>query len=148
MTGRPDRLSIQRADPGARRRAILLVVLGALAGTLLIAGATHFRAPLLDWLLSEPRARAHRLRLLLLLVAAGLSVPLVFFAAHLWSLGSRVHQARQFPPPGYRVIRNTPVVVGQAAISRGRALRALALFLGAAAVLLWLLLWRLGAVIR
>jgi hypothetical protein len=135
---------IRRADPAARRRAILLVVLGALGGTLLIAGAAHFRAPLLDSLLSEPRERASRLRLLLLLAAAGLSVPLVLFAAHLWSLGSRVLQARQFPPPGYRVIRDTPVVVGPAAIARGRGLKALALFLGAAAVLLSLLLWRLA----
>jgi hypothetical protein len=46
------------------------------------------------------------------------------------------------------MIRDTPVVGGQAAISRARGLKALALFLRAAAALLWLLLWRLGAVIR
>jgi hypothetical protein len=139
---------VRRADPAARRRAILLVILGALAGTLVIATLALFRAPLLEWLQSEPPERAPRLRLLLLLMAAALSGPLLLFAAHLWSLGARVLQARQFPPPGYRVIRDTSVVAGQAATSRGRGLKALALLLGLAAVVLSLLLWRLGAVIR
>jgi hypothetical protein len=132
---------VRKADPAARRRAILLVAGGALAGTLLIAAGALFRAPLLEWLQSEPR-------LLLLLMAAALSGPLLLLAAHLWSLGTRVLQARQFPPPGHRVIRDTPVVAGPAAISRGRGLKALALVLGVAAVLLSLLLWRLGALIR
>jgi len=83
-------------------------------------------------------------KLVLLLAAVVLSAPLVAFAAHLWRLGARVRRAREFPPPGYRVVRDTAVVSGQAAMSRGRALGALALGLGAASVLVWLLLWRLA----
>jgi hypothetical protein len=134
---------VRRADPVARRKAILLVILGALAGTLSIAGFEHYRAPLRDWLASNPGERTNRIKLLLILVAAGLSAPLVALAAYLWSLGSSVVRTRQFPPPGSRVIRDTPVVAGQAAMVRGRSLKALALFLGAASALLWLFLWRL-----
>lgn len=79
--------------------------------------------------------------------AAVLSAPLVALAVYLWSLGARVLRAGQFPPPGYRVIRDTPVVGGQAAVLRGRAFRALALCLGGGAVLLWLFLWRLARVL-
>ena len=56
--------------------------------------------------------------------------------------GAKVLRAEQFPPPGYRVIRDTPVIGGQAAMSRGRALQMLALWLGAASALLCFLLWR------
>ena len=81
------------------------------------------------------------------LSAAVLSAPLVAFAVYLWSLGAKVLRVRQFPPPGYRVIRDTPVISGQAAELRGRALKVLAVRLGVASVLLWLLLgrrWVLG----
>ena len=54
------------------------------------------------------------------LSAVVLSAPLVAFAVYLWSLGAKVLRARQFPPPGYRVIRDTPVIGGQAAVLRGR----------------------------
>ena len=33
-----------------------------------------------------------------------------FLAAYLWSLGAKVLRAREFPPPGHRVIRDTPVI--------------------------------------
>jgi hypothetical protein len=35
-------IEIRRADPAARRRAVLLVVLGALVGSLLIAGFERY----------------------------------------------------------------------------------------------------------
>jgi hypothetical protein len=41
-----------------------------------------------------------------------------------------VLRARQFPPPEYRVIRDTPVIGGQAAVLRGRGLKVLAVCLG------------------
>ena len=67
--------------------------------------------------------------------------------SYLWSLGAKVLRARQFPPPGYRVIRDTPVIGGQAAVLRGRGLKVLAVCLALASALLWLLLWRLAWVL-
>jgi hypothetical protein len=135
---------VRRADPAVRRQAVLLVALGTAVGALLILGLERYRTPLRDWLLSEPAERARRVKLVLSLTVALLSAPLVAFAAYLWFLGAKVVRAGAFPPPGYRVIRDTPVIAGPAAVSRGRGLKALALGLGVAAALLWLLLWRLG----
>src|SRR5262249_31314295 len=47
------------------------------------------------------------------------------------------------PPPGLRVIRDTPIVTGERAVSRGRLLILLALGCCIACALLAVLLWRL-----
>jgi hypothetical protein len=138
---------VRRADPAARRQAVLFIIFGALVGTVLIVGFERYRTPLRDWLFSEPEELAHRVKLVFLLSAVVLSAPLVGFAVYLWSLGAKVLCARQFPPPGYRVIRDTPVIGGKAAVSRGRGFKVLALCLGVASALLWLLLWRLAWVL-
>ena len=138
---------MQRADPAARRRAMLCLVVGAIVGALLIVGFERYRLPLRDWILSEPEQLAHRLRCLWLLCAVLLSAPLLSFAAYLWSLGRRVVRACQYPPPGQRVIRDTPILHGQPAVSRGRGCKLLAVCLGGACVLLWFLLWRLALVL-
>jgi hypothetical protein len=132
---------VQRADPAARRRAILVVVFGAAAGALLILGFEELRGPLYDWVRSEPAETARRARLVLLLSAALLAVPAIVAAVYLWRLGTRVLRAQQFPPPGFRVIRDTPVFEGDAAATRGYAIQVLALCLGLGATLLCLFFW-------
>lgn len=132
------------ADPAARRQAVLLVILGAIAAALLILGFERYQTPLRDWLLSGPGEPAHRAKVVFLSLAAVLCAPMVMFAIYLWSLGGRVLRARQFPPPGYRVVHDTPVIEEQAAVSRGRGLKLLALCLGAGSVLLLLSFWRLA----
>lgn len=87
------------------------------------------------------------MKLVFLLTAVLSSAPLAALAAYLWSLGGKVVRAGEFPPPGHRAIRDTPVIAGPAGVSRGRGLKALALCLGVASALLWLLLWRLVAVL-
>lgn len=139
---------VRRADPVARRQAVLLVALGALVGTLVIVGFEHYRSPLRDWLLRKPGEPAHRLKSVLVLATAILSAPLAALAVYLWLLGSTVLRAQQFPPPGCRVIRDTPVIGGRGAVLRGRSLKALALCLGVASALLWCFLWRLDRVIH
>jgi len=138
---------IRKADPAARRRAVLLVSLGALVGTLLIAGFERYSPTLREWLLSEPAELARRVKLLSLLSAAVLSTPLVGFAVYLWLLGGKVLRWREFPPPGYRVLRDTTVFTGEAARLRGRVLKGLALGLGVASVSLWVLFWRLAVLV-
>jgi len=125
----------------------MLVVLNATVGVVLILGFEHYRAPLHDWLLSEPEELGYRVKLVLFFAAATLCAPLVAFAAYLWSLGAKVLRAGEFPPPGYRVTRDTPVIAGPAAALRGRGLRALALCLGLASAFLCLLLWWLAGVL-
>src|SRR5262245_33597326 len=128
---------IQRAEPAARRQAVLLVVVGAVVGTVLLVALVRYRAPLREWLLSEPERLADRLRLAFLLASVALSAPLFGFAAHIWCLGNKVTRARQFPRPRYRIFCDTPVLREQGALTRGRSFRILAVFLAMVAMVMW-----------
>lgn len=138
---------VRKADTSARRQAVLLIIFGALVGALLIVAFERYRTPLRDWLLSKPGELGYRVRLVFFLSAIVLFTPLVAFAVYLWSLGVKVLRARQFPAPGYRVIRDTRVIGGQAAVLRGRGLKVLALCLGVVAALLCLSFVRLAWVL-
>jgi hypothetical protein len=135
---------IQKADPAARRQALLVVLCAAAIGGLLISGFEHLRDPFREWLLSEPSETARRGKLAVYVSAFVLSAPLIAFAVYLWLLGARVLRAQQFPPPGFRVIRDTPVVRGPAAVTRGQVIQVLALLLGVGGALLWLFFWWLA----
>jgi hypothetical protein len=132
---------IQKADPAVRRQAILLVVFIAAAGGLLIAGFEHFREPFHEWLTSEPAETARRAKLAMRVSVFVLTVPVIVFAIYLWRLGARVLRARQFPPPGFRVLRDMPVVEGHGATTRGHVIQILAVCLGIGAALLWMFIW-------
>ena len=133
---------MQRADPAARRQAVWLLVAGTVVGALLILAFERYQLPLARWIRADPRDAAHRLTLALVAGAIVLSAPAVLFAGYLWKLGGRVLRAQQFPPPGYRAIRDTPIVTGPGAALRGQMFRILAVCLGTASLLLWLMLWR------
>ena len=138
---------VRKADPTARRYAVFLLLVGTCVGALLIAGFDRYYAPLHDWMLSDPEASAPRIRLVFLLLVTLLPAPMLAFAAYFWSLGTRILRAREFPPPGLRVIRDTPVVTGARAVFRGRLLKALALGCGIASVVLGILCWWLASFI-
>lgn len=126
---------------------MLAVIFGAAVGGLLIAGFDHFGEPFRAWLSSDPAEAAHRARLVMYWSALVLSAPLIGFAVYLWLLGARVLRAQQYPPPGFRVIRDTPVVGGPAAVTRGQVIQILALCLGVGAALVWLFFWWLARTI-
>lgn len=132
---------VQKADPTLRRRAILVAVFGAAIGALLIAGFGHFRGSLHEWLVSDPAETAFRAKLVICAAAFLLAAPLIAFAVYLWLLGVRVVRAQQFPPPGLRVVRDTPVVAGHGAVTRGQAMQVVAVCLGAGAAVLCLFFW-------
>jgi hypothetical protein len=140
--------SVRRADPGARRQAILFVAVTVLLGTLLVLGVDRYAESLREWILSDPEAAPRRLKTLFALFAVAASAPLLAFAAYVWNLGAQVIRSGQFPPPGQRVLRDTEVVDGRPAISRGRALKVFAMSLAALCVLFWILLWRLTSMLR
>jgi len=140
-------IDVRRADSAFQRQIVLVVVVGMFVGALLIVGFEQYHIPLRDWILSQPGALAERVKLVLLLLAAFLIAPLLVLAVYLWSLGGRVLRARAFPPPGLRVIRDTPVITGERAIFRGRLLKMLALACAIASVALGLLVWRLASLL-
>lgn len=138
---------IQRSDPTARRQAVLFVVVGTVVGALLILAFERYYPALGDWVLSDPLNLSSRWKFVLLGSVAVLSLPLLVFAAYFWGLGVRVIRAQRFPLPTQRVIRDTPVLGGRAAVFRGRVLKALAVGLVIAAGLLSFVFWRLATLI-
>lgn len=118
---------IQPADPGTRRRALLA------AGAIAIAGWAAYFA-LQDWLARLPRSDPARMResleCALVWGSWAAMLPVAVLAAWLWVYGARVRRAGRFPPPGAKVLRDTPVLLGDAARLRGMVLKVLAAFLG------------------
>ena len=133
------------SDPAARRRAVILVVVCAAIGALLILGFGRYRDALLGWVVADPASTGRRVSLIFFVSAGLFAAPLLVFAAYLWAFGTKVVRTGSFPPPGHRVIRDTPSLAGAEAIQRGRSFRNLALFFGGGALVFWVLLWRLAA---
>ncbi len=131
---------IQKADPRARRRALLIVGAGTLVGVLLLATVDSGRPAFEAWVDADRHARSRLVAGALILLMAG---PAIAMSVYLWRLGTQIVQSRRFPPPGRRVVRDTPVVIGEAAARAGRWLRILAVALGVSGLLLAVLLWRL-----
>jgi hypothetical protein len=138
-----DVTEILKSDPTTRRRALALIIAGALFGAVLIAGLAHFREPLREWLLSDPHRFSSRMRFALMIVTAAISAPPLAMAGWLWAIARRVLRAGRFPPPGQRVIRDTPVLTGADAVIRGRILQVLAVCLAAVCAVMWLMYWQL-----
>ncbi|MBZ5538526.1 MAG: hypothetical protein LAO31_21485 [Acidobacteriia bacterium] len=136
---------VRKADPAVRRQVVLVLVITTCVEALLIVGLRLYHDPLRDWILSGPGTSAQRVKLVFLLLASAIISPLLALAVYLWSLGGRILRAREFPPPGVRVIRDTPVITGERAVFRGRLLQGLALSCGIASVVLGLLVWRLAS---
>ena len=132
---------VQKADPEARRQAILVIVIGAALGGLLISGFDYLREPFAGWLASEPAQTARRARLAMSIAVFVLAAPAIAAAIYFWLLGARVLRAQQFPPPGFRVIRDTPIVRGPAAMTRGHSIQVLAVCLGLSTGVLCLFIW-------
>lgn len=142
-------MTVRRADPIPRRRA--LVVLGGLA----FAGAATIA--LVRRELGDPRAlsapeAAAQLEWLLAVLAAVLGCAAILLAGGawaLWRIGRRTLDSAQFPPPGIVVLRDVTVIEGVAARRRGSVLMVVAAILVASALAIavvggWLIV-RLGA---
>jgi hypothetical protein len=138
-------MEVRRADPAVRRQVVVALVISTCVGALLIIAFERYRVSLSEWILADPGVAAQRLTTIFRLLVALVLGPLLAFAAYLWSLGNKVVRAREFPPPGLRVIRDTPIITGERAASRGRILKALAYGCCVACVVFGVLLWRVSA---
>ena len=139
---------VQRADSAARRKAITIVIISAIVGSLLIVVFETYRAQLYEWLLSDHEKLANRLRILIILTAGFGTITLFAFSVYLWSFGCKVSNYQRFPLPGQRVIRDTPILEGQAALMRGRVLKTLAVFLAVAGIMLCFVFWWLISILE
>ena len=135
-------MSVQKADAGARRRALVLLGAGTLVGASAVLTTRRVLPAVSGWVADDVEGR---LPLVAAILAAMPSLPLVAFGVYLWRLGSRVVDTSRFPPRDMPVIRDTPVVEGVVAVRRGRMLRAAGIGLVGAAMAVALVVWRLLA---
>jgi hypothetical protein len=134
-------MDIQRADPGARRRAIWIFILSVTAGAVVLFWFEQSLPALMTWATETPDVGAARAKLLLALIGTLIVVPLAWFGVYLWFLGERISRAERFPLPSMKVVRDTVVVTGEAAVTRGRIMKALAVFLTISALGMLCSLW-------
>jgi hypothetical protein len=118
---------IQPADPATRRRALIA------AGVIAVTGWVAYFA-LQEWLArlqgTDPGLLRQSLERALVWGSWAAMLPVAVLAGWSWRYGARVGRAGRFPAPGAKVIRDTPVLMGDAARLRGTALKVLAAFLG------------------
>ena len=118
---------IQRADAATRRLALLAAGAVALAGW-----AAYF--VLQEWLaglhIADPVETRHALEDAMLWGSWAACTPVALLAIWMWLHGGRIARAGRYPAPGSKVIRDTPVLHGDAARLRGVGMRVLAVFLG------------------
>jgi hypothetical protein len=134
-------MDIQRGDPGARRRAIWIVVLGVTAGAVVLLWFEQSLPALIAWATENPDQGTARAKLLLALIGTVIVVPMAGFAAYLWFLGERISRSGRFPLPSMKVVRDTVVVTGEDAVTRSRFVKALAVFLAISAIGMLCMLW-------
>ena len=131
----PGKQMVQAADPGLRRKfpAFLLVVLAFGSAAVLLT--SRLFDP--ETSLQDPRSLAEKFEW-----AAWLGT--LFWAVvtgWVFLMARRIHRDRRYPPPQMRVLRDTPVVTGRAALVRawvGYTLSLLCAGLGLAHLLLLL----------
>ena len=127
--------------------AIVMLGVATLAGLALVVLFESQLPALLRWITEDPEQMDDRLVLSVWGLVLASVVPMLFLSAYLWRLGARIVHSGVFPPPGMRVVRDTPVLLGGAAVRRGRLLKVLGLLAGAAGIGLVIVLWRLASLL-
>jgi hypothetical protein len=133
------------ADPAAKRTASIVIVIVAIIGGVIIYGTTALRPQLEEWVLGDVRGRLTIVIGVLTVAAAG---PPLALAAYLFSFGRQVVASGRFPPPGARLLQDTPVVTGDAARRRGRTLQVFAAGVGISALAVAVVLVRFAWLLR
>lgn len=131
---------IHRADPAMRRLTIYAVVIIAAAGT---AGFVIFQRWFGNVQALPPDEAWTALLGVLTWTCAVMLLMVVATSIYAWHLGSKIKQTRQYPPHGARTIRDTPILEGKNAHSRGNLLQTIGAMLLVLAILLLVLCLRL-----
>jgi hypothetical protein len=133
-------MDVQRSDPKLRRVALVVVAAVVIAGIASLAAMQHWFAGLKEL----PAAVAQAQLLSAFAVSFGtVCAAVLWLAASLWRSGTLVRRVEQWPLPGTRVIRDTRVLRGSAAVSRGRLMQAAGAVLFVCAVCVAVVAWRL-----
>lgn len=130
----PETRQVQRVDPVVRRRLILVLLVAATAGAGLVLWLERWLQGFQGRLPDDPVPPTEQIEWLLAGFSLLSTLPLLIGAVFVWRYGSAIVAADRFPPPGSSVVRDTPIVTGNAARRRGFLLRVFALTLAGFAV--------------
>jgi len=112
-------VEIVRADPRERRRALVVVAVGAVLGSIAITWVL----PWVEHSAAEavrgglPKSVVCRSTLVGLML---FTLPLIAFGVYAFRFGRQVALEQRFPPSGRAVVRDTRVLHGRAAATLGR----------------------------
>ncbi len=134
-------MEIQKADPRELRKVRIIAVLALTACGIILAGFHSYRSAFIRWFTEDPNAMQGKAYLVTGILAL-LCLPLLFGAVHIGRIGRKVLAARRFPPPGMAVFRDTPVLEGSRAVTRGRFI-----VLWAILIALWAILFPMGVLV-
>lgn len=129
---------IQRADEQSRRLAIGALIVVVIGGVAFGMVSEEWIAQVRSLPVEEAKQSLSRVFVLCMGMLI-LSVCLV--AGHFWCVGERVRQTLRFPPAGATVVRDTVVLSGQAAATRGRLLKVFGVVLMFCAIALGVMSW-------
>jgi hypothetical protein len=133
---------IQRTDPGARRIAVVVVLVAGLLGSALLVATGGVGPDFEQWAAENVHYLVENSWLAGLAVAVMMS-PVAGFSIYLRRYGSDVVSNERFPLPGQEVVRDTPVRFGREAVRHGRILQVLAGALLVACATVPYLFWRI-----
>lgn len=134
--------NIQKADPQARRRALVITFAVIVIGMCVMVLLERNQTRMAEWFVAN-RATISDKTGLVAAVTSALFAPFFAVAIYIFLIGRRIVDTRRYPPPGHSVIRDTKIMQGRAAVTRGRLLQALSIMLTVAvtvAILLFIIL--------
>lgn len=135
---------IQPADPASRRKLLVWLSLFLLVMLLSQSVVQWFT----EWLAEDPERVREYFAYIVGAIAFVFS-PLFGFGYYAWQMGVKVISAKRFPPPGMKVIKDTVVIKGRRAVSRGRALQVCGVILWGTAIAFPIAFWQiLGNILR
>ncbi len=133
-------MDVQRADPKLRVVSIAVVIVALVLGVVLWVVLQRW----LSELKQVPASVAQAQLLTAFVWAIGSAcVACVWLAASLWRSGAGIRRAAQWPLPGSRVVRDTPILRGDTAVARGRLMQIAGVVLFLCAACIAVLAWRL-----
>lgn len=132
---------IQHADPRLRRVTVVVLTVATLAAVTLVVSFQHWLLRLAEGMPAAQLIVMLRRWIAVALVGSGLC--LLLLAGHAARLSRRVIEDRRWPLAHARVLRDTPIRHGDAALRLARLFNAAALVLTAVAIAAGLLSWRL-----
>lgn len=140
-------VDIQKADPQARRKAIMNLIIGALVGTGLFFLLEYLVGNVNFWIQSNAvyLVEHHYIAFLAMLLLVS---PILWLTIYLIRFTRQIIRTERFPPPGTPVIRDVRVLEGKLAVRRGRLLQVLCwlILIPAAAipVMVWYIFYSLS----